>query len=170
MQRKVCCLHYREPLSRCGVGFDTMQARLSPARIELILTTVRRVREGLSLTVKQFQTSVWTYRGGIRASPCLEDGAALSYIFSEESWGSAGPFGGPFLSRLCARYGESFFCTLVRGTSLRSPLGTTACVLQAFCPPHFREPDQEKLNCMCPLGALDAYVHRTACGERRTNC
>ncbi len=28
---------------------------VSPARIELILTTVRRVREGLSLTVKQFQ-------------------------------------------------------------------------------------------------------------------
>ncbi len=33
----------------------TMQARLSPARIESILTTVRRVRESLSLTVKQFQ-------------------------------------------------------------------------------------------------------------------
>ncbi len=32
-----------------------MQARLSPARIESILTTVRRVREGLSLMVKQFQ-------------------------------------------------------------------------------------------------------------------
>ncbi len=40
-----------------GVVWDstTMQARLSPARIESILTTVRRVREGLSLTVKQFQ-------------------------------------------------------------------------------------------------------------------
>ncbi len=35
-------------------------------------------------------------------------------------------------------------------------------VLQAFCPPPFREPDQEKLNCMCPVRALDAYVHRTA--------
>ncbi len=35
-------------------------------------------------------------------------------------------------------------------------------VLQAFCPPHFREPDQEKLNCMCPVRALDTYVHRTA--------
>ncbi len=48
------------PLQRTtylGVVLDstTMQARLSPARIELILTTVRRVREGLSLTVKQFQ-------------------------------------------------------------------------------------------------------------------
>ncbi len=40
-----------------GVVWDstTMQARLSPARIESILNTVRRVREGLSLTVKQFQ-------------------------------------------------------------------------------------------------------------------
>ncbi|KAL0162075.1 hypothetical protein M9458_041471, partial [Cirrhinus mrigala] len=35
-------------------------------------------------------------------------------------------------------------------------------VLQAFCPPPFREPDQQKLNCMCPVRALDAYVHRVA--------
>ncbi len=48
------------PLQRTtylGVVWDltTMQARLSPARIESILTTVTRVREGLSFTVKQFQ-------------------------------------------------------------------------------------------------------------------
>ncbi len=35
-------------------------------------------------------------------------------------------------------------------------------VLQAFCPPAFREPDQEKLNCMCPVRALYAYVHGPA--------
>ncbi|KAI2644160.1 hypothetical protein H4Q32_028378 [Labeo rohita] len=35
-------------------------------------------------------------------------------------------------------------------------------VLQAFCPPPFREPDQQKLNCTCPVRALDAYVHRAA--------
>ncbi len=33
----------------------TMQARMSPARIESILTAVKRVREGRSLTVKQYQ-------------------------------------------------------------------------------------------------------------------
>ncbi|KAL0183805.1 hypothetical protein M9458_019501, partial [Cirrhinus mrigala] len=40
-----------------GVVWDstTMQARLSPARIESILAAVRRVKEGRSLTVKQFQ-------------------------------------------------------------------------------------------------------------------
>ncbi len=40
-----------------GVVWDstTMQARLSPARIESILVTVKRVREGQSLTVKLFQ-------------------------------------------------------------------------------------------------------------------
>ncbi len=32
-----------------------MQARLSPARTESILATVKRVREGQSLTVKIFQ-------------------------------------------------------------------------------------------------------------------
>ncbi|KAL0203744.1 hypothetical protein M9458_001762, partial [Cirrhinus mrigala] len=34
--------------------------------------------------------------------------------------------------------------------------------VQAFCPPAFREPDQQKHNCMCPVRALDAYVHRAA--------
>ncbi|KAI2666794.1 enzymatic polyprotein [Labeo rohita] len=48
------------PLQRTtylGVVWDstTMQARLSPARIKSILTTVKRVKEGRSLTVKQFQ-------------------------------------------------------------------------------------------------------------------
>ncbi|KAI2662377.1 Transposon Ty3-G Gag-Pol polyprotein [Labeo rohita] len=48
------------PLQRTtylGVVWDstTMQARLSPARIESILTAVKRVQEGRSLTVKQFQ-------------------------------------------------------------------------------------------------------------------
>ncbi|KAI2644504.1 Transposon Ty3-G Gag-Pol polyprotein [Labeo rohita] len=40
-----------------GVVWDstTMQARLSPARIESILAAVKRVKEGRSLTVKQFQ-------------------------------------------------------------------------------------------------------------------
>ncbi len=40
-----------------GVVWDStmMQARMSPARIESILTEVRRVKEGQSLTVKQFQ-------------------------------------------------------------------------------------------------------------------
>ncbi|KAI2657236.1 hypothetical protein H4Q32_021343 [Labeo rohita] len=35
-------------------------------------------------------------------------------------------------------------------------------VLQAFCPPPFRDSDQQKLNCMCPVRALDTYVHRSA--------
>ncbi|KAI2646068.1 Transposon Ty3-G Gag-Pol polyprotein [Labeo rohita] len=35
-------------------------------------------------------------------------------------------------------------------------------VLQAFCPPPFRDPDQQKLNCICPVRALDTYVHRAA--------
>ncbi len=39
-------------------------------------------------------------------------------------------------------------------------------VLQAFCPPPFREPDQQKLNCMCPVRELDTYVHRTALWRR----
>ncbi|KAI2661254.1 enzymatic polyprotein [Labeo rohita] len=38
-------------------------------------------------------------------------------------------------------------------------------VLQAFCPPPFRDADQQKLNCMCPVRALDAYVHRAARGQ-----
>ncbi|KAL0173812.1 hypothetical protein M9458_029780, partial [Cirrhinus mrigala] len=41
-------------------------------------------------------------------------------------------------------------------------------VLQAFCPPPFRDPDQQKLNCMCPVRALDTYVHRAA-GWRKSD-
>ncbi len=39
-------------------------------------------------------------------------------------------------------------------------------VLQAFSPPPFGEPDQQKLNCMCPVRALDLYVHRTSLWRR----
>ncbi|KAJ8004404.1 hypothetical protein DPEC_G00135360 [Dallia pectoralis] len=35
-------------------------------------------------------------------------------------------------------------------------------VLQAFCPPPFLTSDQKKHNLLCPVRALDAYIHRTA--------
>ncbi|MCJ8738081.1 hypothetical protein PDJAM_G00031590 [Pangasius djambal] len=46
-----------QSITYLGVVWDstTMQARLSPARIESILTAVARMKEGRSLTVKQFQ-------------------------------------------------------------------------------------------------------------------
>ncbi len=39
-------------------------------------------------------------------------------------------------------------------------------VLQAFHPPPFQDLDQAKLNCMCPVRALDTYVHRAALWRR----
>ncbi len=35
-------------------------------------------------------------------------------------------------------------------------------ILQAFHPPPFQDANQEKLNCVCPVRALDIYVHRAA--------
>ncbi len=35
-------------------------------------------------------------------------------------------------------------------------------MLQAFCPPHFQNADQESHNLLCPVRALDAYVHIAA--------
>ncbi len=35
-------------------------------------------------------------------------------------------------------------------------------VLQTFCPPPFQEAGQERLSLLCPVRALDAYVHRAA--------
>ncbi len=35
-------------------------------------------------------------------------------------------------------------------------------MLQAFCPPPFQNADQERRNLLCPVRALDAYVHRAA--------
>ncbi|KAL0175975.1 hypothetical protein M9458_028305, partial [Cirrhinus mrigala] len=54
-----------------GVVWDstTMQARLSPARIESILAAVKRVKEGWSLTVKQFQQLVGLMAAASNAIP-----------------------------------------------------------------------------------------------------
>ncbi len=46
------------------------------------------------------------------------------------------------------------------GLAKAFPYPVFSVVLQAFCPPPFREPNQQSLNCMCPVRALDAYVHR----------
>jgi len=35
-------------------------------------------------------------------------------------------------------------------------------VLQLFCPPPFKDSEQETLNLMCPVRALDTYVHRSS--------
>ncbi len=56
-KRKEKCASPVQRTTYPGMVWDstTMQARLSLARIESILTAVKRVREGQSLTVKQFQ-------------------------------------------------------------------------------------------------------------------
>ncbi len=35
-------------------------------------------------------------------------------------------------------------------------------MLQAFCPPPFQNADEERHNLLCPVRALNAYVHRAA--------
>ncbi len=35
-------------------------------------------------------------------------------------------------------------------------------VLEAFCPPSFTTPEQERLHLLCPVRALQVYVHRTS--------
>ncbi len=98
------------PLQRTtylGVVWDstTMQARLSPARIESILNTVRRVREGLSLTVKQFQILL-----GLMAAASNVIPFGLLYMRPLQWWlNSKGfsPRGNPFrmikVTRRCLR-------------------------------------------------------------------
>jgi len=43
-------------------------------------------------------------------------------------------------------------------------------VFQAFCPPPFWTSDQEKINLLCPVRALDAYVDRAALWQKLTSC
>ncbi len=62
-----------------------MQARMSPARIESILTSVKRVREGRSLTVKQFQKLVFVPRPGAGSSCCR---VTLATDASLTGWGA----------------------------------------------------------------------------------
>ncbi|XP_053092882.1 LOW QUALITY PROTEIN: uncharacterized protein LOC113526632 [Pangasianodon hypophthalmus] len=66
-----------------GVVWDstTMQARLSPARIELIRMAVARVREGRSLTVKQFQKLL-----GLMAAASIVISFGLLYMRSLQWW------------------------------------------------------------------------------------
>ncbi len=51
-----CAFFSLQRTTYLGVVWDStaMQASLSPARIESILTAIKRVKEGHSLTVKQF--------------------------------------------------------------------------------------------------------------------
>ncbi len=35
-------------------------------------------------------------------------------------------------------------------------------VLEAFCPPPFTTPEQERLHLLCPIRALQIYIHRTS--------
>ncbi|XP_016115572.1 olfactory receptor 4S2-like [Sinocyclocheilus grahami] len=39
-------------------------------------------------------------------------------------------------------------------------------VVQAFCPPHFRDSEHEKCNLICPVRVLDTYDHRAALWRR----
>ncbi len=45
-------------------------------------------------------------------------------------------------------------------------LSTTAYSTAGFWPSPFQELDQQKHNCMCPVQALDAYIHRAAPAEK----
>ncbi len=40
-------------------------------------------------------------------------------------------------------------------------------MLQAFCPHPFQNADQERHNLLCPVRALDAYVHEAALWHKR---
>ena len=66
-----------------GVVWDwtTMQARMSPARIESILTAVARVREGRSLTVKQSRRLL-----GLMAAASNVNTIGLLYMRSLQRW------------------------------------------------------------------------------------
>ncbi|KAI2643984.1 enzymatic polyprotein [Labeo rohita] len=98
------------PLQRTtylGVVWDstTMQARLSPTRIKSILTAVTRVKEGRSLTVKQFQRLL-----GLMAAASNLIPFGLLYMRPLQWWlrtKGFSPRGNPFcmikVTRLCLR-------------------------------------------------------------------
>ncbi len=66
-----------------GVVWDslTMQARMTPARNESILTTVARVKEGRSLTMKQFQRLL-----GLKAAASNVKSIGLQYMRLLKWW------------------------------------------------------------------------------------
>ncbi|KAL0151599.1 hypothetical protein M9458_053116, partial [Cirrhinus mrigala] len=154
---------------------DVVLAHMKELGLRLNAKKIARVKEGRSLTVKQFQqllglmaagSNVITLPPGPERPPRVlfrtDNTAVVSYInHQEESWVSSGPLSGPFFSGLCAWSGKSLFARPRYVPKVPSS-APRPVVLQAFCPPPFREPDQQKLNCMCPVRVLDTYVHRAA--------
>ncbi len=144
------------PLQRTtylGVVWDstTMQARLSPARIESILAAVRRVREGQSLTVKQFQRLL-----GLMAAASNVMPIGLLYMRPLQWWLKTkgfSPRGNPLrmikVTRHCLRaldmWRQPWFLSQgpVLGAPYRrvrerrthpSPVGQTPCRDRGLCP------------------------------------
>jgi len=67
-----------------------------------------------------------------------------------------------FMSGICTWYGESISLP-EEGLFPKVPVNDGGpMMLQAFYLPPFNTPDQEQLNLLCPVRALDAYVHRAA--------
>jgi len=70
------------------------------------------------------------------------------------------------VSPLCLEFSSGMVKAFLHpwlGFVLKVPTNTVRpSILQAFCPPPFLMSDQEKLNLLCPLRALGAYVHRVA--------
>lgn len=96
-------------------------------------------------------------------------------FISKESRRPSGPVGCPFVFRVWTWYaltGPGMDLDLVYlKVFLHTRLGYVPKVqtnvvwsieLQAFSPPPFWTLDEEKLNLLCPVWALDVYVHRVA--------
>ncbi len=64
---------------------------------------------------------------------------------------------------LCIPIVSKVFCCVKILVSSSPP---RPVVLEALCPPLYREPVQKRLNRMCPMRALDAYIHRAALWRR----
>ncbi len=81
------------------------------------------------------------------------------HYFSYENWGFAGSVNLAILPRLCPWAGQSYFAP---SPELSSESSMNPIVLEAFCPPPFTTPEQERLHLLCPVRALQIYIHRTS--------
>ncbi len=81
------------------------------------------------------------------------------HYFSYENWGFAGSVNLAILPRLCPWAGQNYFAP---SPKLSSESSMNPIVLEAFCPPPFTTPEQKRLHLLCPVRALQIYVHRTS--------
>ncbi len=109
-----------------------------------------------------FESSFWTPGRGSFVISYSQDCISISHLFLEESRWLQALSVAPSCLEFVPGMARAFWFPRLGYVPKVPSVIPWPVILQAFCPPPFRDADQEKLKCMYPVRALDTYVHRAA--------